>query len=146
MSGTFRRRQDYERHGKGRVFGFDAGSVGVVLILQLCRRCAVVVGEIFLDVGECSFQSRVAYDREVGRWRCRRGSGCCGGSLVAEDVFYTREKLVEVVGCVAVSLDGLLPLVAYFVVATAHRALPDMRFKLTRECFAFHFLLDLGFQ
>lgn len=65
---------------------------------------------------------------------------------MAKEGFHTGEKLVEVVGCVAVSLDGLLPLVAYFVVATAHRALPDMRFKLTRECFAFHFLLDLGFQ
>lgn len=62
MSGTFRRRQDYERHGKGRVFGFNAGSVGVVLILQLCRRCAVVVGEIFLDVGEGCAEAWVAYD------------------------------------------------------------------------------------
>ena len=50
-------------------------------------------------------------------------------SLVAEEVFHTGEELVEVVGDFAVSLDGS---------ATAHRALPDMRFKLTREYFVFH--------
>lgn len=52
-----------------------------------------------------------------------------GDSLAAEDGFHTGEELVEVVGCFAVSLDSF---------ATAHRAMPDMRFKLTRECFAFH--------
>ena len=50
-------------------------------------------------------------------------------SLVAEESFHVGEELIEVVGCFAVSLDGS---------ATAYRALPDMRFKLTREYFVFH--------
>ena len=126
MSGSFRLREDYQRHRESCVFRGKIGPVGVLLILQLRGRSAVVVGEIFLDVGECCFQSRVAYDRYVGGRFCACcsvGSGC---SLAAEDVFYTRDEVVE---CFAVSLDGF---------ATAHRALPDMRFKLTRECFAFH--------
>ncbi len=95
MSGSVCGRQDYERHGKGRIFGSKTGTVGVVLVVQLCRRCAVVVAEIFLDGGECGFQPRVAYDREVGGRLCCRGSGCYGGSLTAEDVFHTRDEIVE---------------------------------------------------
>ena len=49
-----------------------------------------------------------------------------GVDLRPKMFFYMRNEVVE---CFAVSLDGF---------ATAHRALPDMRFKLTRECFAFH--------
>ena len=36
-----------------------------------------------------------AFSREVGGRLGRRGSGCCGGSLAAEDVFYMREEVVE---------------------------------------------------
>lgn len=122
-------REDDERGGEYRVFRKEACAVGVVLIAEFGCRCAVVFGEIFLDVGEGRAEDRVAYDREVGR-RLRVGNcGRCRHSLAAEDGFYTREELVEVVGCFAVSLDSF---------ATAHRAMSDMRFKLTRECFAFH--------
>ena len=67
FKGSVRRCEYYERHGKGRIFGGQTGPVGVLLILQLRGRSAEVVGEIFLDVGECSFQSGIAYDRYVGR-------------------------------------------------------------------------------
>ena len=128
--------EDDERGGEYHVFREEACAVGVILIAEFGCRSAVVLGEIFLDVGEGCSEARVAYDRKVGRrlsiWgHCR---GRC--SLAAEDGFHTGEELVGVVDYVAVSLDGF---------ATAHRAVPDMRFKLTRECFAFHFLLDLGF-
>ena len=99
----------------------------------VCRNCR-------RDISRCRREARVAYGCDAGGRLCLKWAVGCRGRLAAEDGFYTGEKLVEVVECVAVSLDGLLPLVAYFVVATAHRALPDMRFKLTRECFAFHFL------
>ena len=95
MSGSFRLREDYQRHRESCVFRGKIGPVGVLLILQLRGRSAVVVGEIFLDVGECCFQSRVAYDRYVGGRFCACcsvGSGC---SLAAEDVFYTRDEVVE---------------------------------------------------
>ena len=86
--------------------------------------------------GEGCADARIAYDRKVGGRLCVGSCGKSRCSLAAEDGFHMGEELVEVVGCVAVSLDGF---------ATAHRALPDMRFKRTRECFAFHFLLDLEF-
>lgn len=126
-------REDDERWCEYRVFREEACAVGVVLIAELRSRSAVVFGEILFDVGEGCSESRVAYDRKVGG-RLRMGNcGRCRHSLAAEDGFHTGEELVEVVGCFAVSLDGF---------ATAHRAMPDMRFKLTRECFAFH-RLDL---
>ena len=79
FKGSVRRCEYYERYGKGCIFGGKTGSVGVLLILQLCGRCAVVVAEISLDVGECSFQSGIAYDRYVGGRFCACcsvGSGC----------------------------------------------------------------------
>lgn len=89
MSGSFRLREDYERHGKDRIFGGQTGPVGVVLILQLRGRSAEVVGEIFLDVGECGFQSRVAYDRDVGGWLCQRGAAAAVVTLWLK-MFFTR--------------------------------------------------------
>ena len=94
--------------------------------------CSFAVGVPKLSARYFSMSASAAFslgslmtDMSVGRFCacCSVGSGC---SLAAEDVFYTRDEVVE---CFAVSLDGF---------ATAHRALPDMRFKLTRECFAFH--------
>ena len=94
FKGSVRSRQDYERYGKGRIFGGQTGPVGVLLILQLRGRSAEVVGEIFLDVGECCFQSRVAYDRYVGGRFCACCSAGSGCSLAVEDVFYTRDEVV----------------------------------------------------
>lgn len=97
MGGSACGRQDYERHGKGCIFRGKTGAVGVVLIAELSSLSAVVVGEIFLDVGDGCFQPRIAYDGDVGGRFC----ACCGvgdgRSLAAEDGFYTREELVEVV-------------------------------------------------
>lgn len=89
MGGSACGRQDYERHGKGCIFRGKTGAVGVVLIAELSSLSAVVVGEIFLDVGDGCFQPRIAYDGDVGGRFC----ACCGvgdgRSLAAEDGFYT---------------------------------------------------------
>ena len=45
--------------------------------------------------------------------------------LVAKDGFHTREELVEVVGCFAVSLDGF---------ASTHRALPGLSDDVFSHC------------
>ena len=122
-------RDDDERWCEYRVLREDACAVGVVLIAEFCCPGAVVFGKILLDVGEGCAEATVAYDRKIGR---RFGIWChwlCWCSLAAEDGFHTGEELVEVGGFFAVSLDGF---------ATAHRAMPDMRFKLTREYFVFH--------
>ena len=78
MGGSASGRQDYERNGKGCIFRGKIGAVGVVLIAELCSRRAVVVGEIFLNVGEGCFQPRVAYDRDVGGRFCACCSVSCG--------------------------------------------------------------------
>lgn len=91
--------EDYERQGECCVFRDKTGTIGVVLILQLLGQCAVIVGEIFLDVDEGCAEARVAYDRKAGRRLRFKGSVGCRGSLAAKDVFYTGEKLVEVVEC-----------------------------------------------
>lgn len=61
MGGSSRCCQDYERHGKGCIFLGKTCTVGVVLIVELCSRCAVVLGEIFLDVWEGCADARVTY-------------------------------------------------------------------------------------
>lgn len=79
--------EDYERQGECCVFRDKGGAVGVVLIAELYSRSAIVVGEIFLDVGECRAEARVAYDRKVGRWLRIWRHGCRRSSLVAENCF-----------------------------------------------------------
>lgn len=78
MGGSARGRQDYERHGKGRIFRRKIGAVGVVLIADLLSRSAEVVVEIFLDVGEGCFQPRIAYGGDVGGRFCACCSVSCG--------------------------------------------------------------------
>jgi len=79
--------EDDERYCKGCIFGGKTGAIGVVLIAQFGYRCTVIVGEIFLDVGEGCSEARVAYGGDAGgRLRYKRGVGC-RGSLAAEDWF-----------------------------------------------------------
>ena len=55
--------REYDKRGRECcVFREEACAVGIILIAQFGGRSAEVVGEIFLDVGKCCFQLRVAYD------------------------------------------------------------------------------------
>lgn len=102
----------------------------VPLVYSLYCRFAVGVPKLspryFSMSASATFRRRsLTTDMSVG------GSALVAALVAGVDLrpkmfFYMRNEVVE---CFAVSLDGF---------ATAHRALPDMRFKLTRECFAFH--------
>lgn len=83
-------REDDKRGRECCVFREEACAVGIILIAQFGCWSAVVFGEIFLNGGEGCADARVAYDRDVGGWLCCTGSGCCGGSLVAEDFLHAR--------------------------------------------------------
>lgn len=54
-------REDDERGCKNCVLREEACAVGVILIAEFVCRSAVILGEIFLDVGEGCAEARVAY-------------------------------------------------------------------------------------
>ena len=67
MGGSVRGSQNYERYGKDCISGGKAGSVGVLVILQLRRRRAVVVAEIFLDAASAAFsRGSLTTERSAG--------------------------------------------------------------------------------
>lgn len=91
MGGSVRGCQDYERYCKRCSFGGKTGAIGVVLIAQFGGRSAVVVGEIFLDVGEGCSEAWVAYDRKAGR-RLRFKGVLVTGVVLRPKMVFTRER------------------------------------------------------